>query len=399
MVGISLMIVAIALQFLAAGIALSHMRHTRSSLAWVLLSTAMVIQGINRISTLVLWFNRGILDSSTVLPALLTLTISALSCVGAWMIGPILLAANRRSEELEQMVAEKTKELQASADEVAQANEALSAINEELFSANEDLAASNTDLEIINVQLEEATRAKDRFLASMSHELRTPLNSIIGFSGLLGSGAAGPVNEEQATQIKMIRNAGDHLLDLISDLLDAERLRAEKRELESSCVDVKAVCTGVIDLVRPLADEKGLDLRCALEGAPGDFRGDARAIEQILVNLVGNAVKFTETGSVTVLVHESGRMLRLEVIDTGRGIAPKDLSCIFEEFKQVNVIDDPAHRGTGLGLPLARGLARLHGGDVRVSSTPGQGSTFSVVLAPLPDKAALGSPTTGRPGG
>lgn len=399
MVGISLMIVAIALQFFAAGIALSHMRHTRSSLAWVLLSTAMVIQGVNRISMLVLWFDSEIFDSSTVLPALLTLAISALSCVGAWMIGPILLAANQRSEELEQLVAEKTKELQASADEVAQANEALSAINEELFSANEDLAATNTDLEIINVQLEEATRAKDRFLASMSHELRTPLNSIIGFSGLLGSGATGPVNQEQATQISMIRNAGDHLLELINDLLDVERLRAEKRELEPTCVDVRALCTGVIDLVRPLADEKGLELRCELESAPLDFYGDARAIEQILVNLLGNALKFTETGSVTVVLHKAGRMLCLEVIDTGRGIAPNDLSCIFEEFKQVDVIDDPAHRGTGLGLPLSRGLARLHGGDVRVSSTLGQGSTFSLVLAPLPSRAATDSPATGRCGG
>jgi signal transduction histidine kinase len=215
----------------------------------------------------------------------------------------------------------------------------------------------------------------------MSHELRTPLNSVIGFSGILLGGMAGDLTEEQGRQVEMISNAGRHLLDLINDVLDLAKVEAGKFELEPEAFVPVDVLEEVSATVQPLAQEKGLSLsmECDREDCPTVW-ADRRKMHQVLLNLLGNAVKFTEEGTVTVSCRCAGPELTLSVADTGVGIAEEDLPTIFEEFRQLEAQETGKPKGTGLGLPLSRKLARMMGGDIAVRSAPGEGSVFEVTI-------------------
>ncbi len=243
------------------------------------------------------------------------------------------------------------------------------------------VAERTVELEATAAELRSANEAKDRFLANMSHDLRTPLNAIIGFSQLLGGGMAGPMNEEQAKQVAMIHDAGEHLLDLVNDVLDVSRIAAGTMRFHDTTFDVRELLADSAGGMRLTAEARGLAL--TVGGCPeGVFiRADRAKVRQVLDNFVGNALKFTDSGGVTLscVQAESGDF-RIEVIDTGSGIPADCLDDIFGEFVQLGEQDGRLTEGTGLGLAIAKRIAEALGGSVSVQSEFGAGSTFALVL-------------------
>jgi len=233
---------------------------------------------------------------------------------------------------------------------------------------------------------ESANRAKSQFLAGMSHELRTPLNAVLGYAQLLIM--EGGLTERQARGLDTIHQSGQHLLALINDILDLARIEAGRTELNHEPVNVGGLLQGVVDLMRVKTDEKQLAFMFeAGAGLPQAVLADERRLRQVLLNLLGNAIKFTDEGTVTLRASAEPRgpeqvLLRLDVEDTGVGMHPDDMDRIFEPFEQVG---EPRHRsgGTGLGLAITRALVHDMGGQVQVSSEFGHGSRFRVEL-PLP---------------
>ena len=237
------------------------------------------------------------------------------------------------------------------------------------------------ELEDKSDQIEAVSRHKSEFLANMSHELRTPLNAILGFSEVLGERYFGELNEKQDEYVGDIRGSGEHLLSLINDILDLSKVEAGKMEPELSEFDLPATLENVVTLVRERAQRHGIALKVDLAAGLGAIRADERKLKQIMLNLLSNAVKFTpDGGAITVVAKPIGQMVEVAVTDTGAGIAPEDLPVVFEEFKQVGSDSARKAEGTGLGLPLAKRLVELHGGEIKVESNPGAGSTFSFTL-------------------
>ncbi len=243
----------------------------------------------------------------------------------------------------------------------------------------QSLMERNQQLLEANLRLDEATRAKNRFLASMSHELRTPLNSVIGFSGMLAAGMVGELTEEQVKQIQMINTSGQHLLELVDEVLDLSAVESGATRVQYTEIEAAPFLAAVIDSVRPIAERKGLDLFLDVTEDIADLRTDRVRLRQVLLNLLGNAVKFTDAGSVTLRVRDDG-VISLSVIDTGRGISAADLEHVFEDFYQVAVDGDAKSEGAGLGLALSRRFVEMLGGTLTVTSEPGTGSTFTVTL-------------------
>jgi PAS domain S-box-containing protein len=241
---------------------------------------------------------------------------------------------------------------------------------------------------------EAADRLKSAFLATMSHELRTPLNSIIGFTGILRQGLSGPVNHEQARQLDVIASSAGHLLKLIRDVLDISKIEAGQLDLDVGPVALGDLIAKTARSVQPQADAKGLDLDVAVDDDVDVARTDERRVEQILLNLLSNAVKFTERGRVTVRCGRTDGRYRIEVADTGIGIAPESLALLFQPFRQIESELNRRYEGSGLGLSICKRLAGLMGGDIGVDSTPGQGSTFWYTV-PVGEAAAL--PASGAP--
>ena len=227
-----------------------------------------------------------------------------------------------------------------------------------------------------------ANRAKSEFLSMMSHELRTPLNAIGGYSELIRMGMQGPVTPEQLEFLNRIQRASKHLQTLISDILDFARLDAGRVQFAMRPVDVGHVVSEAAELLAPQMAEARLEFSRAACGTEPVVNADWDKLRQILLNLLANAIKFTPaTGRVSVRCAREGDVVRIDVTDTGRGIARKDLSSIFEPFVQVDRASTPArHQGVGLGLAICRAFARGMGGDLTVKSEPGKGSTFTLTL-------------------
>ncbi|PKQ16438.1 MAG: hypothetical protein CVT67_04720 [Actinobacteria bacterium HGW-Actinobacteria-7] len=237
--------------------------------------------------------------------------------------------------------------------------------------------------------LVEALGAKSRFLANMSHELRTPLNSIIGFAGVMEQELAGPLTEDQRTQLGMIHRSGNRLLRLVNDVLDYSRIESGDETVSPTHFDL---CELVDDVSSSLASEaraKGIQLGVAAPAESLKLCSDSRKVRQILLNLADNAVKFTDAGEVTIGCAKDDAGITLTVSDTGIGIAPDQRSSIMDDFTQLDRSDGMKPDGTGLGLAIVRGLVALLGGRVALVSELGAGSTFRVWLPNMPDEFCL----------
>ena len=238
------------------------------------------------------------------------------------------------------------------------------------------VAKRTAQLENAKEQAEQSDHVKSAFLATMSHELRTPLNSIIGFTGALLQGLAGPTNEEQNKQLSIVKKSGQHLLELISDVLDISKIEAGDLHITFETVDIEKLLQRTDDKFRPQAESQGLEFILDIGPDVGSITSNSRRLEQILNNLVSNALKFTEQGTIQLSCYRDEDSIRMELKDTGVGISPKDCNRIFEEFVQIENRASTLNKGTGLGLAITRHLVSALGGQVGVESHLGVGSTF-----------------------
>jgi signal transduction histidine kinase/DNA-binding NarL/FixJ family response regulator len=272
------------------------------------------------------------------------------------------------------------------------ANRSAAELEERVASRTRDLEVVRAELEARSRRGEEADRLKSAFIANMSHEIRTPLNSVLALSQLLRDGVAGPLTVDQRRYLEVIERNGQGLLHLINDILDLSRIEAGHIEIDAQTLDVEALVEAVAEALGPLAAAKGLDLAIVLPGDLPNVRADADRFRQILTNLVGNAIKFTETGQVRIGAEARADTVTLQVTDTGVGISDAYRDKIFQEFFQVDQTLVRRQGGTGLGLAIARRLARLMGGDITVESVAGKGSRFSLRLARAAEPATEVAP-------
>jgi PAS domain S-box-containing protein len=258
-----------------------------------------------------------------------------------------------------------------------QAENELRKLNLEL---EQHIAARTDELAAAMIRAQESDRLKSAFLATMSHELRTPLNSIIGFTGVILQGLAGPLNQEQTKQLNMIRDSARHLLALINDVLDISKIEAGQLEILKLPFDMRQIIESVLRVIQPLAQKKNLQLVTSIGVKVGTVNNDRRRVEQVLINLVNNAIKFTEHGNVRIECLVSDGWLETRVRDTGIGIKPEDMHKLFTPFQQIETGLTRHHEGTGLGLSICKHLVTAMGGEIIVESEWGVGSTFKFIL-------------------
>jgi signal transduction histidine kinase len=234
---------------------------------------------------------------------------------------------------------------------------------------------------------EAANSAKSQFLASMSHELRTPLNAIIGYSEMLQEEVEDIGVTGLAPDLQKIHTAGRHLLALINNVLDLSKIEAGKMEVHAETFDVQQMLDDVVATVQPLVDRNGNELTVHASAAPATMHTDLTKVRQLLLNLLSNACKFTERGTITLTVRQTvssgpGRLpvTVLEVADTGIGMTPGQMDRLFEAFSQAEASTTSRYGGTGLGLAITKRFCHMMGGDVRVESAVGDGSTFTIEL-------------------
>ena len=242
------------------------------------------------------------------------------------------------------------------------------------------LAKRTEELSNANIELLRSNQMKSVFLANMSHELRTPLNSIIGFTGILLMGIPGVLNSEQVKQLSMVKSSANHLLCLINDILDISKIESGKTDIFVEEFYINDVIQEVVNTIEPHIKEKELEL---IEENPEKIliSSDKKFVKQILLNLISNAVKFTDFGSIKIDVRmPKNKLIEVYVIDTGLGIRKKDIGNLFDMFKQVDMTSSKKHEGTGLGLYLSMQFATLLGGTITVKSEYGKGSEFGIIL-------------------
>ena len=245
----------------------------------------------------------------------------------------------------------------------------------------EELVKDRTaELKVAKEQAESADRIKSAFLATMSHELRTPLNSIIGFSGILAQGLAGELNDEQKKQIGMVRGSADHLLAMINDVLDISKIEAGQFQLLMEDFELPALIRKAVQTTTPLSEKKGLAIETRIGQGTGAVKSDYRRVEQVLLNFLSNAVKFSEKGSIIVECVRSGAEAQISVTDTGIGIKEESIGMLFKPFQQVDSGLNRQHEGTGLGLSICKRLVEMMGGRIWVKSKWGEGSVFSFTI-------------------
>ncbi len=270
----------------------------------------------------------------------------------------------------------------ANRDEFGSLTRDLNATSEKMATLIEEERRLTLELNETNESLARASEAKSRFLASVSHELRTPMNAILGFTDALLADVDGPLNAEQRTSLEWVQRGGRDLLELINEILDLSKIEAGKLTIEPESFDPTELVAAVVAQHRSLTAGTGVRLTLEEDVTSTDVVLDRQRVRQIIVNLLGNALKFTQEGEVNVRIETNAERLQITVRDDGPGIAPEAQETIFEEFGQVE-----QSLGTGLGLSISRRLARAMGGDISVESRPGQGSRFRLDL-PLDCRAA-----------
>jgi signal transduction histidine kinase len=304
-----------------------------------------------------------------------------------WIIRPYVLArrqAEAESRQSEQALKEQVAELEQAHARLEQQGAVLAGLAEQLKTTSEQASA--------------ASRAKSEFLAAMSHELRTPLNAIIGFSEIIKSETFGPVGSlKYRGYAEDINVSGQHLLDLINDILDLAKIESGTEELHEAPIEVPQAARSVLNLVKQRAEKGGIALELDLLHNPPLLRADERKLKQILLNLMTNAIKFSRENSTVTLKARAGDKLGylFEVVDTGIGMAPEDIPKALSRFGQIDGDLDRQQEGTGLGLPLTRTLVEMHGGSLRLRSEIGAGTT-AIVRFPadriIGPQGHLGSP-------
>jgi Signal transduction histidine kinase len=240
---------------------------------------------------------------------------------------------------------------------------------------NDQLSAAMTEISMKNTQLNAVNRQQSDFITNVSHELRTPLAGILGYTELLLDGADGELQEDQRRDVQEVQSGGQVLLGLVNDILDESQIEAGKMTLKMGCVDLKVLIASVLATVKTLADRKGLFLHADIHDGVQAL-GDEGRLKQILTNLVGNAIKFTDSGGITINCLPWSGFWRVSVMDTGIGMPDESKDVVFERFKQLDPTTTRRFGGTGLGLSIAKGLVAIQGGQMGVDSTLGQGSTF-----------------------
>jgi len=259
-------------------------------------------------------------------------------------------------------------------------NRELESQKTELATQSAELMIQNTELEMQKKQLNEANRLKTNFLSNMSHELRTPLNSVIALSGVLNRRLARQIPEEEYSYLEVIERNGKHLLSLINDILDISRIEAGREEIEITTFNANSLIADVAGMIHPQAQQRNIELLHTGGETNLTVSSDAGKCRHILQNLIGNAVKFTEEGTVQVSARQRDNDLEIAVTDTGIGIDEAHLPHIFDEFRQADGSTSRKFGGTGLGLAIAQKYAHLLGGTISVTSTPGRGSEFTLSL-------------------
>ncbi|HUE58420.1 MAG TPA: HAMP domain-containing protein [Acidimicrobiales bacterium] len=319
-------------------------------------------------------------------------------------VGVVLntIIANTRTEQLLSESQRLTQELQVQSEELQRANTELQEKAQLLTAQSQDLEAKNSEIETARrgleekaMQLEIASKYKSEFLANMSHELRTPLNSLLILAKLLADNQDRNLSEKQTEFARTIHRAGSDLLALINDILDLSKVEAGKMDVQPRPVDVSALCDGLLESFRPVAEEKSLGFTVTLDPELSvQMVSDEQRLQQILKNLLSNAFKFTDYGQVTLHAGlptdtqlaalgaegPADEAVAFSVIDTGIGVAADKLAQIFEAFQQADGTTSRRYGGTGLGLSISRQIAQLLGGTITVESEPARGSTFTLVV-------------------
>jgi PAS domain S-box-containing protein len=301
----------------------------------------------------------------------------------------------KHREHLDVLVKERTASLSVKTKELTDSQRAL-------MSLVEDVNEKSVQLVKAMEQAQSADRVKSAFLATMSHELRTPLNSIIGFTGIVLQGMSGPLNGEQTKQLGMVQNSANHLLALINDVLDISKIEAGQVEILKRPFDMRSVIEQALRAVMPLSAKKGLSLDSIIASDVGTIVSDQRRVTQILINLLNNAIKFSERGNVRITAKrvnsESANQfggttdtdfIEISVADTGIGIEPEDMEKLFRPFSQVETSLARNHEGTGLGLSICDKLVEMLGGTIRAESEWGKGSKFTFVIPVNSDQLSV----------
>ncbi|MDA3897351.1 MAG: response regulator, partial [Desulfobacteraceae bacterium] len=283
------------------------------------------------------------------------------------------IIANEKAGRLAENLTRTNQQLEAQAEE-------LQSQADELLQTSEEIQEQNTELEAQKKQVEEANRLKSEFLSNMSHELRTPLNSVMALSRVLLMQTKDKLSKDEANYLEIIERNGKNLLSLINDILDLSKIEAGRMDVNPKKFKMSSTIETIMERLEPIAENKNIQLNQKISENLPQIESDEHRLHQILQNLIGNAVKFTEHGSVTVSAHSDAEKIHITVSDTGIGIPEKDLPYIFKEFRQVDGTSARHYEGTGLGLTIAHRAAAMLGGELSVESTLGTGSEFTLTL-------------------